>query len=414
MIRFVHTADIHLGTENYGRIDAKTGMHTRLLDFALALDFCIETAISNDVDFFLFCGDAYKTSAPNPTQQKILVGALLRLNAARIPIVIIVGNHDNPASFGKVSSLELFKDLPLEGFHVVARPRTVKLETKSGPVAIVGIPWPMRGNIALTPRQAWCTKEYITSYMSQAIATIIDDESSRLDPAVPSILAAHLSVSTGLFSGSEKTALCGNDPVVLPSHLARQPFDYVALGHLHRHQDLNKGGQPPVVYAGSLERIDFGEREDKGFCLVTIEGKGSARYEFIKGPMRPFTAIDVHIVNAARATEELLEALTMHRLENAIVKITYHLPAGARDTVNIKAIQAACSSAMHVVSIVPVAQPRPREQRQAFKAGDDIATLLEAYFESKPALKSKKKELTQQALELYEEVREEAVTGTQE
>ena len=77
MIRFIHTADLHLGTENYGKIDPKTGIHTRLLDFSVALNFCIDTAIDEKVDFFLFCGDAYKTTTPSPTQQKILLNALL-------------------------------------------------------------------------------------------------------------------------------------------------------------------------------------------------------------------------------------------------------------------------------------------------------------------------------------------------
>ena len=73
MIRFIHTADIHFGMENYGKIDPKTGVHTRLLDFNKALTFCIDYAIEQKVDFFLFSGDAYKTAHPSPTQQKPFV-----------------------------------------------------------------------------------------------------------------------------------------------------------------------------------------------------------------------------------------------------------------------------------------------------------------------------------------------------
>ena len=127
MIRFIHTADLHLGTEDYGKIDATTGIHTRLLDFSVALNFCIDTAINEKVDFFLFCGDAYKTTTPSPTQQKILLNALLRLHNAQIPVVIIVGNHDNPVSYGKVHSLDLFKDIPISGFHVISQPQTYAL-----------------------------------------------------------------------------------------------------------------------------------------------------------------------------------------------------------------------------------------------------------------------------------------------
>src|SRR5581483_2483124 len=101
MIKFVHTADVHFGMENYGRIDPATGIHTRLLDFERAFNFCIDVAIKEKVDFLLFCGDAYKTTNPSPTQQKLMLKCLLRLYKANIPVIIIVGNHDNPLSYGK-------------------------------------------------------------------------------------------------------------------------------------------------------------------------------------------------------------------------------------------------------------------------------------------------------------------------
>src|SRR5277367_160981 len=77
MIRFVHTADIHFGMENYGRIDPKTGIHSRLLDFERALNACIDHAIAQEIDFFLFAGDAYKTANPSPTQQRLLFRCFL-------------------------------------------------------------------------------------------------------------------------------------------------------------------------------------------------------------------------------------------------------------------------------------------------------------------------------------------------
>jgi exonuclease SbcD len=130
LIRFIHTADIHFGIENYGKIDPKTGIHSRLLDFERAFNHCIDSAIEQDVDFFLFSGDAYKTATPSPTQQKLLFKCLMRLYHANIPVVIIVGNHDNPLSFGKANSLDIFSELPLKGFHVIQKPTILNLTTK--------------------------------------------------------------------------------------------------------------------------------------------------------------------------------------------------------------------------------------------------------------------------------------------
>lgn len=403
MIRFIHTADLHLGTENYGRIDAKTGIHTRLLDFSVALNFCIDTAIDEKVDFFLFCGDAYKTTTPSPTQQKILLNALLRLHNAQIPVVILVGNHDNPVSFGKVHSLDLFKDLPISGFHVISQPQSLRLETKNSPVQIVGIPWPTRNSLALNNKHTFSSAAQISAYISSAVGMIIEHEASKLDASLPALLAGHLTVSTGMFSGSEKHAIYGNDPLFLPSQLARDPFDYVALGHLHRHQNLNNNCQPPIVYAGSIERIDFGEKEDKGFCLVTIHKKNNTEYRFIKGPVRPFIQIDAHLNADSDQTEQLLQQIQKYHIDDAIVKIIYYPPVGTKDTVNIRAIQTACSTAMHLVGIIPIRSHMPRETRAAMKVDMDLATLLDTYFESKPTLKNKKQKLVEQALLLYEE-----------
>ena len=283
-----------LAMENYGRVDPITGIHSRLLDFAHAFNFCIDYAINNHVDFFIFCGDAYKTAHPSQTQQKLLLAALLRLHKANIPVVIIVGNHDHPLSFGKANALDLFGDLPLEGFYVISKPTTLPLQTKSGLINIVGIPWPTRNTIAISDKYIASNATHITETISKAVAQVISQAAQELDPTVPAILASHMTVSSGIFSGSEKRAIYGSDPVLMPSQLAIPPFDYVALGHLHRYQDLNPHGYPAIVYSGSIERVDFGERKEaKGFCAVTIEEKGKTNHQFIKTPQRPFIQIEV-------------------------------------------------------------------------------------------------------------------------
>lgn len=410
MIKFIHTADIHFGMENYGRIDPKTGIHTRLLDFQKALNTCIDHAIAHNVDFFMFSGDAYKTAHPSPTQQKLFFNCLMRLFKAQIPVVIVIGNHDNPLSFGKAHSLDIFQDLPLEGFHVIAKPTILPLQTKSGLVNIVGIPWPTRNTISMSNAHLYKSSIEITEYISKAVSAIIADCASKLDPQVPAILAGHLTVSSGVFSGSEKRAIYGNDPLFLPSQLALKPFDYVALGHLHRYQNLNPNGHPAIVYSGSIERIDFGERkEDKGFCLVQIESKEKTTHQFIKGPARPFIQVEVYLQPGADQTQQILDELEKHELDDAVVKIVYHIPPGKKDLVDIKALERTCLNAMHVVGIIPVRKPETRERRAAMNVEMDLPTLLGTYFLTKPEFKDKKDQLIEKAMQLYEESQKENV-----
>lgn len=405
MIKFIHTADIHFGMENYGKIDPSTGIHSRLLDFNAALNACIDRAITEEVDFFLFSGDAYKTAHPSPTQQRLLFQCLLRLFKAQIPVVLIIGNHDNPLSFGKAHALDLFGQLPITGFHVIAKPTSFVLQTKSGPVQIIGIPWPSRTTLAINNAHAHTTATELTQYIAQSVATIIQQYTEQLDAEMPAVLAGHLTVSSGIFSGSEKRAIYGTDPVLLPSQLALNPLDYVALGHLHRYQNLNEDGHPAVVYSGSIERVDFGERkEDKGFCLVTIHDKQKTTHEFIKSPMRSFIQIDVQLDDNTTHTEQVLAALKKYTLSGAVVKIVYHVPAHKKDRVDIQVIQQACADAHYLVGIFPVRDIAPKERRLQLKVDMSLEHLLDAYFASKPEYANKRESLLKRALELNSEV----------
>jgi exonuclease SbcD len=408
-MKFFHTADIHFGVENYGRIDQKTGIHTRLLDFADNLERIVTQAIDEKIDFFLFCGDAYKTAYPTPTQQKLFAQQLLRLHKASIPVVIVVGNHDHPLSFGKAHALDVFSYLPVEGFHVFAKPERKTIQTKSGPIQIVGIPWPTRNHVITHNLHRFKSNNEIAAYIAERVGAIIQELVTQSDPAIPTIMAGHLTVSSGIFSGSEKCAIYGTDPIFLPSQLTFDQCDYVALGHLHRHQNLNPKGKAPIIYAGSLERVDFGERnEQKGFCCVTIDQQNpkarTCSYEFRQLPTRPMLHIEIALEEKADQTQQILDALKAYDLQDAIVKIVYHIPDGKQDNVDLKQIQQACLPAMYVVGIHPIHKPTARERRPVLNIDMDFATLLNRYFETKEHQQTKLATLIEKAFSLKQKV----------
>lgn len=405
MIGFFHTADIHFGVENYGRIDPKTGIHSRLLDFKKSFDACIDAAIQEQVDFFLLCGDAYKTAYPTPTQQKLLIQSLLKLHQAGIPVVIVVGNHDHPLSFGKAHALDIFSTVPLNAFHVFSKPDILMLQTKSGPIQIVGIPWPTKNNLVTHEAHRFKSNQEITEYISEKIGGVISSFASSLDPAIPAILCGHLTVSNGIFSGSEKCAVFGNDPLFLPSQLAIAPFNYVALGHLHRHQNLNPGGIP-IVYAGAIERVDFGERkEEKGYCSVKIEQNSTGAFEtsfsFHVVPSRPMIQIEVVLQEETNQTDQIIQAVKKTNLTEAIIKIIYHVPEGKLDKVDLAAVLKACDQAYYLVGIFPVHKISARATRAQLSSHMDMHTALARYLETKSELTSKKNCLLQKALDLH-------------
>ena len=409
MITVFHTADVHFGVENYGKIDAKTGVHTRLLDFKRSFESCVNQAIDENIDLFILSGDAYKTAYPTPTQQKLLAQQLFKLYAAKIPVAIIIGNHDHPLSFGKANALAMFDYLPINGFYVFSKPDSVVIKTKNGPVQFVGIPWPTRNTLIANENHRLKDPKAITTYLSERVGQIISKLAQELDPKIPAILAGHLTVSSGVFSGSEKCAIFGTDPVLLPSQLAIEPFDYVALGHLHRYQNLNPKGYPAVVYSGSIERVDFGERkEPKGFCRVIIDekdGKKTCSHKFIEVPSRPMLQFDIQLESGKNQTDQIIAALEKKEITDAIVKITYKLPEASPDRVDLLAIQRYCSKAMYLVGIIPIHKPSAtREQRVQLDVTMDFAALLDKYFSSKKELTDRQKVLSKKALEIYDQV----------
>ncbi|MCI0528496.1 MAG: exonuclease subunit SbcD, partial [Nitrospira sp.] len=142
-IKALHISDTHIGMENYGRIDPETGLHTRLKDFVRCLEFAINTALEENVDLVLFAGDAYRTSDPSPTHQREFASKIRKLTNAGIPVVMITGNHDIPAAYGKATALDIFKTLGSENlYRIITRPELLTVETKSGLVQVLGLPWP--------------------------------------------------------------------------------------------------------------------------------------------------------------------------------------------------------------------------------------------------------------------------------
>lgn len=417
MIKFFHTADIHFGVENYGRIDPKTGIHTRLLDFKKSLETCVDMAVEENVDFFLFSGDAYKTAHPTPTQQKLLMQVLMKLYKANIPVIIIVGNHDHPLSFGKANALDVFSQLPIDGFHVISKPELLKLNTKSGIVQIVGIPWPTRNVAHAKDENKYKSSTEITRHISIKVNEIIASLANEIDPNKPAVLAGHLTVSNGIFSGSEKCAIFGTDPLFLPSQLALPMFDYVALGHLHRYQNLNPNGYPAIVYSGSIDRVDFGERkETKGFCRVFIDTNCPPKegdkhlyntkgwHEFVPLVTRPFIQIEVELEEGKDHTQQIINEIKKYQIKDSIIKIIYKVPAGSLDKVDLSAVSRACMEAMYIVNIIPIIAHTPRAKRPTLQIQMSHNQLLENYISSHNEFKEMKTDLLTKAESLYSEI----------
>lgn len=403
-IQLLHFADLHIGVENYGRLDTATGLHTRLQDFSRCLEFVVDTALEREVDAVLFGGDAYKHAAPNPTHEGKFAEQLKRLADAQIPVVMVTGNHDIPASFGKASALNIFHTLGDHRYFFVAeRPQLFKIETKHGPFQVACFPWPTRYMLLTKEDYKNLSDVEITRTIEEKCSNRIDKFARELDPELPSVLLAHLAVAGATYSGSERSTIIGQDPVILQSVLKNPAFDYAALGHIHQHQDLNRNGQPPVVYPGSLERIDFGEAEDeKGLCLVSLK-KGASSYQFLPTPARRFIKIEIDVRTQDFPTEAILQKLNAYNLHDTVVRVVYTIREEQKDLIDVQRIYAALEPAFLVAGV----SPRTEEIRsQRPRIGEDLSLsdALAAYLEFKPELQGMKVDLLDYADRLIREL----------
>ncbi|MBC8390806.1 MAG: exonuclease SbcCD subunit D [Actinobacteria bacterium] len=403
-MKFLHLADVHLGMENYGRIDPSTGLHTRLKDFIKCFSFAIDIALEEKVDLVIFAGDAYKNSNPNPTHQREFARQIYRLSEAEIPVIMINGNHDNPVSFGKAASLDIFDTLNVSGIRVVTKPELLDIETRSGPVQIFGLPWPTK-NLFLTKEEYKdFTDEEITKEIQKRASKKIKEYARMMKPGTPAIFTAHLAAAEASYSGSERSAIIGRDPVFSTPALAQKEFDYVALGHIHKFQDLNLNNHPPVVYPGSIERINFGEeKDDKGVCLVNIEN-GKTSYEFIPLPARKFVTIDVVIGEEQDPTNTLIGEIEKYDLSEAVVRLFYTMPADKEDLLDFKRINSALEGAFLVTTITKKSKPIERLQRTEISEDLGMLEAMDKYIQNSPGLIPLSEELKTYAQELEKEL----------
>ena len=294
-MKLLHFSDLHLGVELYGTLDSRTGLSSRVGDFLKVFDIIVERAIEGSYDAVLFSGDAFKNRDPSPTLQREFAKRVVRLAQAGVPIVIIVGNHDLPNVLTRATPVEIYQVLSIPGVHVCRQIERLNVETRSGILQIVALPWVTRSMLLAMEQYREMGDIDLEREMASLIANAVRGLMSELDPSLPAVLMAHVSVQ-GASLGYEQSIMLGRDVTVGLDDLNSRGFDYVALGHIHKHQVLSTN--PPSVYAGSPERIDFGEeREAKGYVSVTIEPnqglERSTSWEFVELPARTFTTVRV-------------------------------------------------------------------------------------------------------------------------
>jgi DNA repair protein SbcD/Mre11 len=387
-MKILHFADAHIDMANYGRHDPQTGLPLRVLDFLKSLDTIVDAAIYEKVELVIFAGDAYKDRAPAPTFQREWGKRIMRLSQAGIETILLVGNHDLSPSIGRANAIQEFDTLQVPHVHVISQPAFLGPDQLGGiPIQVIGIPWVSRSGLMAAMESSALEPGTVFSEIETRLTDIVSQMIADADPALPLIMTAHASVQGASF-GSERTVMLGSD-LVLPGSMVKNPaLDYVALGHIHKPQDLNEGLHPPVIYPGSIERVDFGEAKDDKFFIIADVGKGITKVKWCKlENARPFIDRYVTLDTAEEITGTLKAALPApEQMSGAIVRLVVDYPRDFDRLIDDAELRnyAAGTFEFHLVK-------RPQmEARVRLPAGETIASLtpielLEHFWKSQHA-----------------------------
>src|SRR5689334_14417671 len=192
-MKILHFADAHIDMANYGRHDPETGLPMRVLDFLKSLDMIVDTAIEKKVDMVIFAGDAYKDRSPAPTFQREWGKRMIRLSQAKIPTLLLIGNHDISPAAGRAHAIQEFDTLQVPYVRVLQKPELLGPQELWGlQTHVIAMPWVSRSAFMAATGQT-DSAEAFTGIEDNMLA-LIDDWVAECDQSLPLILTAHASI----------------------------------------------------------------------------------------------------------------------------------------------------------------------------------------------------------------------------
>lgn len=306
-MRILHTSDWHIGKVLKGQ--------SRLDEQLAVLKEIVEIAEREKPDLAIVAGDLYDTAAPTAETEKIVVRALSALRRHCADVVVIAGNHDHGARLDALRPWAEGVGIALRG--TLGRPEDHLIEgTTPG-----GEAWRLVALPFISQRYAVRASEMFELTSAEASATYADHiarllaaltESFTDQTPTVNLVAAHLTVVGGKLGGGERDAHT-IEAYAVPATIFPLATHYVALGHLHRRQQV--AGPCPVHYCGSPFAVDFGEEENKpSVSIVEVTAAKAAR-------VRPIPITAAVPLRTVRGTLAELARLADGIPENAWLRI---------------------------------------------------------------------------------------------
>jgi len=325
----IAVADVHEGI-NFGfNLDVETGISERALDihrnFVKAANFAIE----NRSKLFVIVGDLFDRTHISPTYREMIRKDVIEpLGKNNIGVWILAGNHDQPHSSKKGTSIDDFRGYP--HVNVYREPSVEEIVIDDKRVRCIIMPYMHPDSIALMVKNK-LGKEVPPEHVFTAGQKLIKNwlKEKSVQNADYKVLFAHYYVE----GAKIRETSC---PEVLPGEFSftkdmiPDALDVAVFGHIHLHQSMGKVGNTEIIYPGAVERIDWGERNDaKGFVSLSIKERS---WDFIELPVRDMLKINVDVMSDEEPNKKILKSIG--DTAGKMVRLEVTLPEGFRTKVS--------------------------------------------------------------------------------
>lgn len=254
-MKLMHLSDLHLGK--------RLNEFSLLEDQSFILQQLVELVRSEQPDCVLLAGDIYDKPVP-PAEAVTLFDDFLNKLAQLTTVCVTSGNHDSAERLAFGAQLMREGGVHFCGLYT-GEPQCVTLQDAYGSVHIYLLPFlkPAHVRHCLPPTEV----EQVTTY-HEALRCAV--ERLHINAAERNVLVAHQFVTGAQTAGSEAVNVGGVDNIGAEVFAA---FDYTALGHIHRAQNV---GSERVRYSGTPLKYSFAEwQQEKSVTLVELGEKGS-------------------------------------------------------------------------------------------------------------------------------------------
>lgn len=411
-LKLIHVADSHLGPSR-SKLDPEMGLNARLMDTYRCLRFAVEDGIERGGQVVLFAGDLFHGCRPTPTERRLALQAFEPALSKQVPVVLLLGNHDQPRSPSEKHALDTLRDV--DGLTIVDQPQTLYAGTDAWnydpprfvvtsndvrdgdpfkpKLQIACAPWPNRQLLLKDEENRKLSVGELNLLMREKMNDVLRGLAAQRVEGIPSVLLGHFAVDTAAAGKQNTLMLLGGDWTINLHDLAALGFDACLLGHIHKPQMLNS--DPLIIYSGSPEAVTFGEEgEAKIYNLIEIED-GRVSAEPIETPYRKFVTLDLFTL------DESGDIVDPESLRGAIVRVK----VPATSAVNLVDLRRQLEAAGAWEYQIETERAETVRRRSAeISAEMALEGALDAYLDQRPELKPMREALRCEAQEIEQEL----------